>query len=243
MAGRRCADGPFSLPNRMPVIRTCRNSVPGVSGVLALATVVALSGCATRRPETVVEPAPVSRTVVWRVAEGDVLRVRIYREAELSGESVVSVGGTAYFAGLGRVHVEGLTLDSLQSEVASRYGKFLVDAAVDVTVQRDVVVYGQARAPGVYLVDPGMTVLGLVAKAGGTVGQGRDPMLTLVKADGRQFRLPREARLATMDITRSDAVFVQESSWFGRNQQTFGALTLAVSLATSALGLILILAR
>lgn len=224
----------------MSVIRSCRCLVPGVVALVALAS---LSACATRRPETIVEPVPVSRTVIWRVTEGDVLKVRIYREPELSGESVVSVGGTAYFAGVGRIPVEGLTLDSLQADVSARYGKFLVDAAVDVTVQRDVVVYGQTRSPGVYLVDPGMTVLGLVAKAGGTSGQGRDPILTLVKADGRQYRLPREARLVTMDITRSDAVFVQEPSWFGRNQQTFGALTLAVSLATSALGLILILAR
>ncbi|MFI5310735.1 MAG: polysaccharide biosynthesis/export family protein [Gemmatimonadales bacterium] len=186
---------------------------------------------------------PVSGAIVWRVADGDVLRVRIYREPDLSGETVVNEGGTAYFAGLGRVHVEGLTLDSLQSEITGRYGKFLLEPAIDVALQRQIVVYGQARSPGVYSVDPGTTVLGLLSKAGGPAGAGREPILTLVKGDGRQFSLPREARLATMDITRSDAVFVQEGSFFTRNQQSLGALSLAVSLAAAVIGLLTILSR
>jgi polysaccharide export outer membrane protein len=221
----------------MSVSRFCRSFVPGVCATLAFA------GCATRRPETRIDVMPVARTIMWRVAEGDLLRVRIYREPELSGESFVNVGGSAYFAGLGRIQVEGLTLDSLQADIAGRYSKFLVDAAVDVTLQRDIVVYGQARAPGVYLVDPSMTVLGLLAKAGGVGSQSRDPVLTLVKADGRQFSLPREARLAMMDVTRSDAIYVQEASVFARNRESLSAVTLAVTLATSILGLIFIVTR
>jgi protein involved in polysaccharide export with SLBB domain len=221
----------------MTVIRFCRAA--GLGALLAFVP----SACATRRPETSIAAVPISRTVVWKVSEGDQLRVRIYREPDLSGESAVAVGGTAYFVGVGRVSVEGLTLDALQAELSARYAKFLVEAAVDVTMQRDIVVYGQVRTPGVFLVDPSMTVLGLLAKAGGASGMGRSPLLTLVKADGRQYRLPREARLSTMDITRNDAVFVQEESVWARNQQSFGAITLGVTLVTSILGLILVLTR
>ena len=210
---------------------------------LGVLSVLATGGCATRRPETKLDPVPLARAIVWRVAEGDVVRVRIYREPELSGESIVSVGGTAYFAGLGRIRVEGLSLDSLQADLSARYSRFLVDAAVDVTVQREIVVYGQARSPGVYLVDPSTTVLGLLSKAGGASGQGRDPIVTLVKSDGRQYSLPREARLAMMDVSRSDAVYVQEGSFFVRNQTSIGAMSLVVGIATSVLSLILILTR
>ena len=221
----------------MTVIRFSRAA--GLGALLAFVP----SACATRRPETSIAAVPISRTVVWKVSEGDQLRVRIYREPDLSGESAVAVGGTAYFVGVGRVSVEGLTLDSLQAELSARYAKFLVEAAVDVTMQRDIVVYGQVRTPGVFLVDPSMTVLGLLAKAGGASGMSRSPLLTLVKADGRQYRLPREARLSTMDITRNDAVFVQEESVWARNQQTFGAITLGVTLVASILGLVLVLTR
>ena len=221
----------------MTVIRFSRAA--GLGALLAFVP----SACATRRPETSIAAVPISRTVVWKVSEGDQLRVRIYREPDLSGESAVAVGGTAYFVGVGRVSVEGLTLDSLQAELSARYAKFLVEAAVDVTMQRDIVVYGQVRTPGVFLVDPSMTVLGLLAKAGGASGMSRSPLLTLVKADGRQYRLPREARLSTMDITRNDAVFVQEESVWARNQQSFGAIALGVTLASSILGLIFVLTR
>lgn len=221
----------------MTVIRFCRAA--GLGALLGFVP----SACATRRPETSIAAVPISRTVVWKVSEGDQLRVRIYREPDLSGESAVAVGGTAYFVGVGRVSVEGLTLDSLQAELSARYAKFLVEAAVDVTMQRDIVVYGQVRTPGVFLVDPSMTVLGLLAKAGGASGMSRSPLLTLVKADGRQYRLPREARLSTMDITRNDAVFVQEESVWARNQQSFGAVALAVTLASSILGLVFVLTR
>lgn len=186
---------------------------------------------------------PLSTTVIWRVSEGDVLRVRIYREPDLSGESVVAVNGTAYFTGLGRLHVAGLTLDSLQSDIAARYGAFLVDAAVDVVLQRNVVVYGQARASGIYLVDASTTVLGLLSKAGGTVSQGPNPVVTLVKPDGRRLLLPQEGRLSMMDITSTDAVYVQEGSFFARNQSSLTAASLAVSIATSVVGLLVILSR
>ncbi len=186
---------------------------------------------------------PMSRAIVWRVAEGDIIHVRVYREQDLSGDSPVNLDGSAYFPGVGRLHVAGLSLDSLQDLLQSRYAKFIVDAAVDVTMQRDIVLYGQARAPGVYLVDPGMTVLGLLSKAGGAAGNGKTPILTLVKADGRQFVLPTEGRLAMMDITRDDAIYVQESDYFVRNQTTLQAVALVVGVAASALSLILILTR
>ena len=206
----------------------------------ALAATLVVGGCATRRVETQLAPMPVSPSIVWRVAEGDQLRVRLYREPDLSGETTVNQNGSAYFTGLGRVPVEGLSLDSLQVMLTNRYGKLIVDPAVDVVLERSLVVYGQARAPGIYAVDPSTTVLGLLSRAGGAQGSSRAPRITLVKADGRQFALPREARLSTMDISRSDAVYVTEDSFFARNQQTLSNASVFVSVLTSAVSLFFI---
>jgi polysaccharide export outer membrane protein len=221
----------------MSVIRWFR---AGGIGTLAL---LAGASCTPRTLSTTIPPMPVSRVVVWRIAEGDVISVRIYREQDLSGDSPVNLDGSAYFPGVGRLHVAGLSLDSLQNLLQGHYATFIVDATVDVTMRRNVVLYGQARAPGVYLVDPGVTVLGLLSKAGGAAGNGRTPILTLVKADGRQFTLPTEGRLAMMDITRDDAIYVQEGDFFVRNQTTLQAVALVVGVAASALSLILILTR
>jgi polysaccharide export outer membrane protein len=209
--------------------------------LIALALV--LSACATRRPELLTPPAPVSGASVWRIEPGDQIRTRIYREPDLSGDAVVGANGTAYFPGLGRVAVVGLSLDSLQVDLAARYGKMVVDAAVDASFQRDIVIYGQIRVPGVYQIDPGTTVLGLVAKAGGASGPGKTPLLTLVKGDGRQFTLPRETRLSQIDITHGDAVFVQDETFLGRNSQNLSAFTILVGAAVTLLSLIFIIAR
>lgn len=233
----------LSEPDCMTAYRSVRAAaLCGRAAYLALLT-VALAGCATRRPELLTPMAPVSLTPVWRLEVGDQVKTRIYREPDLAGEATVAANGTAYFPGLGRVAVTGMTLDSLQADLASRYSKMVVDAAVDATFQRDVVIYGQVRIPGVYPVDPGMTVLALLAKAGGASGPGRTPLLTLFKADGRQLTLPREARLSQIDITHGDAVFVQDETFLGRNAQNLSAFTILVGATVTLLSLLFIIVR
>ena len=145
----------------MTVFRLCR------SLAIAGLAIVALSSCATRQPqEAATPPVPIARTVIWRVSEGDLIRWKVWREPELSSEAIVSTDGTIYCIGLGRVPVVGLTLDSLKSTIADRYAKMIIEPAVDVTLFRDVVVYGASKSLGLVLSDPGMTVIGLLSKAG-----------------------------------------------------------------------------
>jgi polysaccharide export outer membrane protein len=208
-----------------------------------MAAAISLAACATRRPEMMIPEAPRSIIPVWKLETGDQITTKIYREPDLSSQTTVSQTGDAYFPGLGRVMVEGLTMDSLRLELTNRYDKLVIDAAVDAVMMRDVVIYGQVRSPGVYSVDPALTVLGLVAKAGGATGAGKSALLTLVKGDGRQFRLTREVRLSSLDIVHGDAIYVQDESFIGRNSAGFGAFTLIVTLLLSLTGLILIVVK
>jgi protein involved in polysaccharide export with SLBB domain len=204
---------------------------------------ISLAACATRRVETSIPEAPRSIVPVWRLETGDLITTKIYREPDLATQTAVSQSGEAYFPGLGRVRVAGLTMDSLQMELTNRYDKLVIEAAVDAVMMRDIVIYGQVRTPGVYNVDPSLTVLGLLAKAGGATGVGKSPLLTLVKGDGRQFRLTREVRLSTLDIVHGDAVYVQDESFFGRNSASLGGFTIIATLILSVASLILIFFR
>lgn len=191
----------------------------------------------------VIPEAPRSIVPVWKLETGDQIATKIYREPDLATQTLVSQSGEAYFPGLGRVKVAGLTLDSLQIELATRYNKLVIDAAVDAVMSRDVVIYGQVRAPGVYNVDPSQTVLGLVAKAGGATGTGKSPRLTLVKGDGRQFQLSREVRLSTLDIVHGDAVYVQDETFIGRNATNLTGATLIATLILSVASLFILFSR
>ena len=204
---------------------------------------ISLAGCATRRLEIPIPEAPRSIVPVWKLETGDQITTKIYREPDLSSQTTVSQTGEAYFPGLGRVNVAGLTMDSLQAELTTRYDKLVIDAAVDAVMMRDVVIYGQVRSPGVYNVDPALTVLGLLAKAGGESGVSKSPLLTLVKGDGRQFRLTREVRLSTLDIIHGDAIYVQDESFLGRNASSLGGFAIIATLVLSVASLIIIFVK
>ena len=208
-----------------------------------MAAAISLAACATRRPVMMIPEAPRSIIPVWKLETGDQITTKIYREPDLASQTTVSQAGEAYFPGLGRLQVAGLTMDSLQLELTNRYDKLVIDAAVDAVMMRDVVIYGQVRSPGVYGVDPALTVLGLLAKAGGATGAGKSALLTLVKGDGRQFRLTREVRLSSLDIVHGDAIYVQDESFLGRNSASFGAFTLIVTLILSLTGLLVIFVK
>jgi hypothetical protein len=204
---------------------------------------VSLTACATRRPELRIPDAPRSIIPVWKLETGDMITTKIYREPDLASQTQVNESGQAYFPGLGRVQVAGLTMDSLQVDLMNRYNKIVIDPAVDAVMTRDIVIYGQVRSPGVYNVDPAQTVLGLVAKAGGALGTGKSPRLMLVKGDGRQFNLPREVRLSTLDIVHGDAIWVQDESFLTRNGANLSGFTIIATLILTVGSLFILVSR
>lgn len=206
--------------------------------LLACVALLAVAGCATRHAIALKPLVTVSPTPVWRIQVGDVIKTKVYREPELSGDAPVTESGSAFFAGLGRVQVAGLSLDSLQTLVEAKYAKLIIDPAVDVQFTREVVIYGQVRTPAIVTVDQSTTVLGLLAKAGGALGTGREPVLSLVKSNGAVYTLPREARLSSIDMTRGDAVYVTDDNFFSRNASSISSLYIMSTLISSSLGLI-----
>jgi protein involved in polysaccharide export with SLBB domain len=231
-------DERWLCPRRLHLRIECMTATRHIGFVMVAA--LSLAACATRTPVMMIPEAPRSIVPVWKLETGDMIATKIYREPDLATTTSVSQSGEAYFPGLGRVKVAGLTMDSLQIELTHRYDKLVIEAAVDAVMMRDVVIYGQVRAPGVYNVDPALTVLGLLAKAGGSTSTGKSPVLTLVKGDGRQFRLSREERLSTLDIVHGDAVYVQDETFLGRNASSLGTFTILATLILSVSSLLII---
>jgi protein involved in polysaccharide export with SLBB domain len=214
-----------------------------VRPLLACAALLVLAGCATRHPAAQQPTAKVNASPVWRIEIGDIIRTKVYREPELSGDAIVTESGSAFVAGLGRVKVVGMTLDSLQADMQARYSKLVVDPAVDVQFTRELLVYGQVRSPGPVVVDQSTTVLGMLSKSGGSTGGGRAPFVYLVKHDGRLLGLPRDARLSSIDISRGDAVYVQDEDFLIRNQATLGGIWQVAQVFTVVFGTLSLLTR
>lgn len=187
--------------------RLVRHAVP--------AAFLVLSACASRTP---VAFAPLPDRP-WTVLPGDEVKVRVYREPELNGQWVVNSRGEVLLPGLGRLVVAGLTVDSLSQLISGGYARRIIDAVVDVGIVRNLPVLGEVRMPGVYQVEPTMTVQLLVAKAGGLRGTSlRSPMILLQKGrDGTRYALSVDQRLDRMPVDEGDAILVVDPNpWDGR---------------------------
>ncbi len=137
--------------------------------VVSLALLAAIPfGCSGYRPapdafhEAVIEP--------YRLGAGDVLRITVYGQEDLSNTYTVDQAGYIAFPLVGAVSARGQTAQTLEGKIAGglRQG-FLRDP--DVTVQvdrhRSIFVMGEVNAAGQYTYVPGMTVQNAIAIAGG----------------------------------------------------------------------------
>jgi protein involved in polysaccharide export with SLBB domain len=114
--------------------------------------------------------------------------------------------------------VAGLTVDSITQLISGGYSRRIIDAVVDVGIVRNLPVLGEVRSPGVYQVEPTMTVQLLVAKAGGLRGTSlRSPTILLQKGrDGTQYALSVDQRLDRVPVDEGDAVLVVDPSTWDR---------------------------
>lgn len=204
-----------------------------------LATMLTI-GCATRTRPAVAPVASVSAGIVWRVEEGDIIKTRISGSPDLTADATVGASGTAFFPSLGRVSVAGLSLDSLEALLNARYSSQVIrNAAVQVTLQREVTLHGQVRTPGVYAVEPNQSVLALMARAGGVSSLSSTPGLTLETSEGRRLLMPREARLGSIDIHRRDAIYVADEGFFSRNGATITTVSVFVNMLVALTTIVL----
>lgn len=192
-----------------------------------------LGACTSRVPVRL-EPLP---DRPWTVLPGDEVRVRVYREPELSGQWMVNGKGEVIVPGLGRIMAAGLTADSLGGLITAGYSKRIVDAIVDVGIIRLIPVLGQVKSPGVYTAEPTMSVQQLVGKSGGIRGTSlQTPTFLLQKgSDGRRYALAADLRLDRIALDEGDAVLVEDPSIIERwgpwieTLNRFGALITVIS--------------
>jgi len=167
---------------------------------------------------------------------GDKVRLRVWREPDLSGDFAVDENGVAVFPHVGRLEVGRISTDSLQGLLISRYAGSLRDPAVEVTVLRRVSVLGSVRNPGLFYVDPTITVADVLALAGGVSPEGNQKRIDLVRGGERlQVHLTQASSLADSFIQPGDQLWVPERSWVSRNTWVLSAGITGVALVIAAL--------
>lgn len=149
---------------------------------------------------------------------GDVIRVAIWREEDLSGEFQVDQDGSVILPLLGRRQVVGISPDRLREQLTEEYADYLVNTAVNVTLLRRVVVLGEVRMPGQYTVDATQSVADLIARAQGLSPDGNADDIRLLR-QGESFRtnLSGTQSIAEAGIRSGDQIVVGKRPWLSRN--------------------------
>jgi polysaccharide export outer membrane protein len=109
----------------------------------------------------------------YRIGAQDVLNITVFGEAELSGKYTVEQDGTFTFPLIGRVKAGGTTLRELEQEVKKHLADgYLKNPQVSIAIEtyrsQRILVMGEVRSPGEYLLTGDMTLLAALARAGGT---------------------------------------------------------------------------
>lgn len=133
-----------------------------------LMLLVVLTGCSGGGGD--LPPLEASKGGPYLLDTGDVVRVIVFGNEDLSGEYAVDGAGTISIPLLGAVNARGLTTRELETELQNQLGtELLVDPSVSVQVVafRPFYILGEVRTPGQFPYVSEMTVLTAVALAGG----------------------------------------------------------------------------
>lgn len=106
----------------------------------------------------------------YRMGSGDVIKITVYGQPDLSIETRLSDVGAINYPYLGEIKLIGQTVPELEQYIYNGLkGDYLVNPSVSVTVTdyRPFFINGQVKRPGGYPYQPGLTIEKAAALAGG----------------------------------------------------------------------------
>ncbi len=150
------AAAPGAKPAQTPAVKESKPAVPAGT---------------TEKPP--VMPAGVAVPTDYLIGPEDILTIVFWREKELSSEVVVRPDGRISLPVLQDVSAAGLTPEQLRDSLTKTAERFVEDPNVTVIVKeinsRRVFITGQVAKPGPYNITSPMTVVQLIAFAGGVL--------------------------------------------------------------------------
>lgn len=171
---------------------------------------------------------------------GDVLRIEVWGRQELTGRFQVDELGNVNYPMLGAISTVGINVAELRDTLRTGLESLFADPFVTITPLFRLAVLGKVRDPGLYTVDPTLTVLDLVALAGGPSADGNLNGTRLLRG-GEEIRVNlrrqslRGQTLQEMGVRSGDQIIVP------RKAITAGDLSLFVAVAQLGLSLAILL--
>lgn len=127
---------------------------------------------------------------------GDVIRVTVYQNPDLTSEARLSENGNITFPLLGQVDLGGLSLNAAEQKIARqlREGKFVIKPQVAIQLleirSAQISIIGQVGKPGRYPIDTtNSKVSDMIASAGGIAATGDDVVTLVGTRNGKPVKI------------------------------------------------------
>jgi protein involved in polysaccharide export with SLBB domain len=165
-------------------------------------------------------PSPAASEAV-SMYPGDFIRVAIWREEDLSGEFPVETDGSVTLPLIGRLQVSGRPFSVVRDSLLTAYREQLRNPSIVLTPLRRVNILGEVQQPGLYLVDPTISLAGAIAMAGGANQRGNLDRIRIVRqGEVVVERVQPSQTLGSADVRSNDQIFVSRRAWISENLPT-----------------------
>lgn len=170
---------------------------------------------------------------------GDVLRIEVWGQQQYSGQFQIDEAGMLHYPVLGALRAVDLPLGALRDTLRAGLEQLFARPFVTITPLFRIAVLGQVNRPGLYTVDPTLSVLDVVALAGGASPGGNLNKIRVYRTgEAQQLSYEREAvagrSLREIGVRSGDEIVVPRR-FFTRDDLTVVLLLAQIALTVVVL--------
>jgi polysaccharide export outer membrane protein len=161
---------------------------------IALAALVASSAaaCGGAPPPPTTGPLAGDTAGPLALRPGDIVKIQVFGHDELSGEYPVDEQYLLLMPIIGEFSVRDMPVTELRRRIRAEFGQLYTQSFVSIIPLFRVAVLGEVNRPGLYSVDPTMTIYDVLATAGGATRDAKGGDTKLIRA-GQQVPVPVDA--------------------------------------------------
>ncbi len=124
----------------------------------------------------------------YRLHAGDSITVSVWKELDLQRKVMIRPDGRFSFPLAGEVQAAGRTADEVRLDIEAKLKTYIPEAVVTVIVEdfsgNRVYVIGQVNKPGMFIMNPQLTVLQALSLAGGNTPFAKLDSISILRGSG-----------------------------------------------------------
>ena len=161
--------------------------MPNAQRLLHLTAPLVLALCAAcaSGPGMRTATTPLQADTALALRPGDVIRIQVWDQRgpqnALSGEFPIDENHNLLFPIMGEVSVRDMSVQELRTRIRAELGRLFAQPYVAVVPLFRVAVLGEVMRPGLYSVDPTLSVYDVIALAGGALRSANERNLRLIR--------------------------------------------------------------